>query len=524
MNKTLKISFALKNTYRVNSILYALKQMLLIKMILPSVLYGARGLKIFANILSAIWEILSAFLGKFIYLMCIYAIVAYGYDGYSNKSELFLHMLLILTIIGAFMNTNLFNPTKEKYYAVFLMRMDAKQYVLINYGYAILKVVIGFLPFMILVGSMLDLPLWLSIILPFSIAGLKLFIAATSLWDYEKRGLAYNENKLGKFLWAFVALMIILSGGLPAVNIAVPQIVSTVLFIAFIPLGMIGAVKVIRFDEYKAVFRDLFAQTQPFADKKTQALRKQSEKYISADTNITSDRKGFEYLNELFIKRHKNILWSASKMITYVCLVLIAGAIIASYVFPEFREVTNHLILNWLPYFVFIMYIINRGTGFTQALFVNCDHSLLTYPFYKQPGMILKLFAIRLREIMKINALPALVIGAGLSLLLFITGGTDNVLNYAVIIVSILCMSAFFSVHYLTIYYLMQPYNAATEIKNGMYQVVRVATYVVCYYMIKVRMPTIIFGTLTIVFCILYCMIACILVYRFAPKTFRLRQ
>lgn len=524
MNKTLKISFALKNTYRVNSILYALKQMLLIKMILPSVLYGARGLKIFANILSAIWEILSAFLGKFIYLMCIYAIVAYGYDGYSNKSELFLHMLLFLTIIGAFMNTNLFNPSKEKYYAVFLMRMDAKQYVLINYGYAILKVVIGFMPFMILVGSMLDLPLWLDVILPFSIAGLKLFVAATSLWDYEKRGLAYNENRLGKFLWAFVALMIIVACGLPAVNIAVPQIVSTALFIAFVPLGIIGAVKVIRFDEYKAVFRDLFAQTQPFADKKTQALRKQSEKYISADTSITSDRKGFEYLNELFIKRHKNILWSASKMITYVCLVLIAGAIIASYVFPEFREVTNHLILNWLPYFVFIMYIINRGTGFTQALFVNCDHSLLTYPFYKQPGMILKLFAIRLREIMKINALPALVIGTGLSLLLFITGGTDNVLNYAVIIVSILCMSAFFSVHYLTIYYLMQPYNAATEIKNGMYQVVKVATYVVCYYMIKVRMPTIIFGTLTIVFCILYCMIACILVYRFAPKTFRLRQ
>ena len=524
MNKTLKISFALKNTYRVNSILYALKQMLLIKMILPSVLYGARGLKIFANILSVIWEILSAFLGKFIYLMCIYAIVAYGYDGYSNKSELFLHMLLFLTIIGAFMNTNLFNPTKEKYYAVFLMRMDAKQYVLINYGYAILKVVIGFLPFMILVGSILDLPLWLDVILPFSIAGLKLFVAATSLWDYEKRGLAYNENKLGKFLWAFVALMLILAGSLPAVNIAVPQIVSTALFIAFIPLGIIGAVKIAKFNEYKAVFRDLFAQTQPFADKKTQALRKQSEKYISADTSITSDRKGFEYLNELFIKRHKNILWSASKMITYVCLVLIAGAIIASYVFPEFREVTNHLILNWLPYFVFIMYIINRGTGFTQALFVNCDHSLLTYPFYKQPGMILKLFAIRLREIMKINALPALVIGTGLSLLLFITGGTDNVLNYAVIIVSILCMSAFFSVHYLTIYYLMQPYNAATEIKNGMYQVVRVATYVVCYYMIKVRMPTIIFGTLTIVFCILYCMIACILVYRFAPKTFRLRQ
>ena len=291
MNKTIKISFALKNTYRVNSILYALKQTLLIKMILPSALYGVKGLKIFANILSVLWELISAFLGKAIYLGFIYLIAANGYNGAFTIRELFLHMLLFLTVIGVFLNTNLFNPTKEKYYALFLMRMDAKQYVLINYGYAIVKLIIGFLPFMIMMRSLLDLPLWLSVLLPFSIAGLKLFVAATSLWDYEKRGLVYNENKLGKFLWAFVALMLILSGGLPAVKLAVPQIVSTSLFIAFVPLGIIGALKVLRFNEYKEVFKDLFAQTQPFADRKTQAVRKQSEKYISADTSITSDRK-----------------------------------------------------------------------------------------------------------------------------------------------------------------------------------------------------------------------------------------
>ena len=53
---------------------------------------------------------------------------------------------------------------------------------------------------------------------------------------------------------------------------------------------------------------------------------------------------------------------------------------------------------------------------------------------------------------MKINAVPALVIGGGLALILFATGGTDNPLNYVVLIVSILCMSLFFSIHYLTIY------------------------------------------------------------------------
>ena len=169
------------------------------------------------------------------------------------------------------------------------------------------------------------------------------------------------------------------------------------------------------------------------------------------------------------------------------------------------------------------MYAINRGTGFTNALFMNCDHSLLTYSFYKRPGFVLKLFQIRLREIIKVNLLPAAVIGGGLSMLLFASGGTDNPWNYAALIVSILCMSMFFSVHYLTIYYLLQPYNAGTEMKSGTYQIVLSVTYVVCFLFMRLRMSTLLFGALTIVFCVAYSVAACVLVYFLAPKTFRLR-
>ena len=84
-------------------------------------------------------------------------------------------------------------------------------------------------------------------------------------------------------------------------------------------------------------------------------------------------------------------------------------------------------------------------------------------------------------------------------------------------------MSVFFSVHYLTIYYLLQPYNAATEIKSGTYQLITLVTYVVCYAMIRVQLPTMLFGTACILFCLLYCLVACLLVYRLAPRTFRLR-
>ena len=53
------------------------------------------------------------------------------------------------------------------------------------------------------------------------------------------------------------------------------------------------------------------------------------KRLISADTAITSRRKGFEYLNELFIKRHKKILWSATLKIAGVCAFLVLGALLA---------------------------------------------------------------------------------------------------------------------------------------------------------------------------------------------------
>ena len=84
-------------------------------------------------------------------------------------------------------------------------------------------------------------------------------------------------------------------------------------------------------------------------------------------------------------------------------------------------------------------------------------------------------------------------------------------------------MSAFFSIHYLTVYYLLQPYTAGTEMKSGTYRIVMVLTYVVCYALINVRLPILVFGAMCIAFCVAYSVVASILVYKFAPRTFRLR-
>lgn len=527
MFKTLRLSFSLKNTYRVNGILYAIKQIPLIKRIIPNIAYQIGGFKIFANVLSVIWEILSAFLGKLLYFLLMIVGVASLYELPPERSpQVFLHLLLILTFMGAQANTYIFNPTKDKYYAMILLGMDARSYTLINYFYVILKVLAGFTLCSFVFGLPAGLSIWQCILVPLFVAGAKITVAAYELWKYEKTGNPNNENKLGVLVWVLLAVLLAATYGLPAVGVLIPTSVSTIVMIVTVVLGLLSVSKILTFRYYRLMYKELLVgvtmQMDPSAQTKIQ--QEQSFKTISADRSISSNKKGFEYLNELFIKRHQKILWKSAKKITCVVLAIIAVALVLFMFEPEVKNKVNGLLMTYLPYFAFIMYLINRGTGFTRALFINCDHCLLTYSFYKKPKQILQLFQIRLWEIIKINLLPASVIGLGLAVLLYVSGGTDNPLNYVVLFVSIICMSVFFSVHYLTIYYLLQPYNAETQIKSGTYQLIMWLTYMVCYMMIQVEMPTLVFGVMMIAFCVLYCIVASILVFKLAPKTFRIRS
>ena len=244
---------------------------------------------------------------------------------------------------------------------------------------------------------------------------------------------------------------------------------------------------------------------------------------IELEKGITSNKTGFAYFHDIFVKRHKKILMKSAKKTAIIISIIFLGLIILTYTNLDVKNRINELLMTMLPWFVFVMYIINRGTVVTQSMFMNCDHSMLTYRFYKTPKVILALFKERLKTLIKINLLPAIVISIGLPILLYITGGTDNYINYIILFISILAMSIFFSVHYLVMYYLLQPYNVNIEMKSSTYSVVQWVTYLVCYMFMQTKLPILYFGIATVVFCLLYSIIALILVYKYAPKTFKLR-
>lgn len=526
MIKAFGISYDLKNTYRVNGIIYSIQQIPVIKRLFTDDLYASRGLKIFANILTALWEVISTFLGKYLYLLLLVALPAGFYKGVDVKGT-FMHILLFLTVIGTFMNTYMFNPTNDKYYAMILMRMDAREYTLSNYLYSSLKVAVGFMPFTIYFGVAWKMNLGLCILLPFFVTAAKMAAAWLLLLRYEKKGVCMNENLPPKFAWPLTGILLVAAYGLPYAGIVVPVRAFAVIAALAVVSGLYSLVKIMGFGKYREMYQLILADKRnsvEMNDIVKKATEEQSRKMISQDTAITSRKKGFEYFNELFIRRHKRALWRPARRTACIAAAFIAVLLAAMQINADVKEAVNRLLLVFLPYFVFIMYAINRGTSFTQVLFMNCDHSMLTFAFYKKPEFILRLFRIRLREIIKVNLLPAAVIGAGLAMMLYVSGGTYNPLNYVVLFVSILVLSIFFSVHYLTCYYLLQPYNVNTELKSATYRIIMSGTYIVCFLFMKLRMDTFVFGIAVTAFCVLYSFIASLLVYRFASRTFRLRN
>ena len=142
MLDTLIVSLKLSNTYRVNSIIYGLRNIPGFKRVLKNSLYGNKAIKIFADILSILGELLSMLFGKAFYLGLVILLPLTFIKTATPNS--FTHVFLFLTLAGALSNTGLFNPSKDKYYAMFIMRMDAKKYTLTSYFYFLLKMLMLF--------------------------------------------------------------------------------------------------------------------------------------------------------------------------------------------------------------------------------------------------------------------------------------------------------------------------------------------------------------------------------------------
>ena len=129
MFDTFLISLRLRITYKINSFLHGLKSLPLIRRWLPTRLYDHQGLKAAATIVALVKEFFGMFLGRLLYFALMF-LAPLGLMEFHDPAAGFLHLLVFLTLIGMVLNNPLFDPSRDKYYAIFLLQMNARRFVL----------------------------------------------------------------------------------------------------------------------------------------------------------------------------------------------------------------------------------------------------------------------------------------------------------------------------------------------------------------------------------------------------------
>ncbi|MBQ7136832.1 MAG: hypothetical protein IJO43_02505 [Bacilli bacterium] len=514
-------SFKFNNAYNKNAFIYRLRQLPLIGNKIPKDLYHSYLLDVLINLCVGVYTLIKPFLGKFIYLLFFLLIPM----EFLKNSNSFVNIFVFLTLIGGIFNTFMFNPTKNKYYAMILMRMNAKKYAISHLIWFLLENLISFYPAVILYGYMYNVNIFLLILLPIFVVLTKLIGNYILLKYYDITNRVLSENNF--YLIGSVSLVgLSLAYLLPYFGYSITPIVFITIFVLFFILGIISLIYILKNNNYNQIYKKMLNLNSVIFNTEKASndnMKKQYSLKIESN-NVTSNKEGYEYFNDLFMKRHRSLLTKSAIKFAVIIAVVLIILMIGSYIDKSSYSEINQIPLKSLPYFVFIMYFINRGSTITQAMFINCDNSMLAYRFYREPKVILSLFKTRLKTLIKINMIPTLVLAIGLPLLLFVTGGTSNYLNYILLFISIVSLSVFFSVHHLVIYYLLQPYDIDMKAKSGTYGMVNGITYFVCYMFIDVKVPTITFATIVTVFAICYVLISLLLVYKYAPNTFKLKQ
>ncbi len=519
MFNILKMTYKIDMTYAINSFIYSIKHLPIFKDLFPdNSLYKSKKLKAVIRILGILLSSARVILYKILYFWTIYMIASYLTP--KNITTGILHIYFIFTTLGIIINNKILTTNTKKYFSIVLFNMDAKNFMKANFWS---DRIINFILHSICLWFLIKSP---SIFIFTIFMFLGRFLGERiNLLYYKKYKMPIIYNYTIYWTVLFLSLGACL---LPLIDTQVSKEVVLVIDMIMIPIAIVCYYGLVKIDNYKLIYKRMNTKVAALnsnqsKDYSRQAIVDIKEKDKKIDEKKLKGKKGYDLFNTIFFERHKEILLRSAKWLAAISLLIIVVVGILMIASPTLQKSLNNFLLNNIAWFVIIMYFINRGAIITQAMFYNCDHSMLTFNFYRNPKVILNVFKTRLLTVSKVNLIPAVVIAIGLPILLYISGGTTNILDYISIPIFIIVLSIFFSIHYLVIYYLFQPYDKNMKMKSITYSIISAMTYIISYSLTDFRMSTTMFSILAIIATVTYSIIALVLVYKKSPQTFKIK-
>lgn len=531
--ETQKNVFNITASANANWLIYCFKSIPLIGKLLPDSIYEELLLKKIAAVLATVLKSIGKIFGKAIYVGLLFALPAVLItEDTALRHSLYLHIFAVICMISPFMTSFVFKADRDRYICIRLMRMNARDYFLSTLAFHEILNSLFFLPVVLLATVCMGGTLAEGLLLTVVSAAFSLFGEAFFLFIYSHTGIMLNQ----KVLYSVSCVVLCLAAAYVPAFLHRPFLSGSLLFhpafllaLLIVVVLCVGVIlKFDRFQEAAAVVlkaSDFTVDTKKaineakFADV---AVKEKEFKEADLKTHRFECKKGFAYLNSLFYERHKRILVKPVLIELVIVVVLFAVAIAAALYVPDFLELLS-VPGRVLPVLVFVMYFASGGERVCKAMFYNCDISLLRYPFYREKRAVLSNFKSRLIMIAALNLVVAAAISVAFLGLDIVFSLNWSVLDTVSFILSILLLSLFFSVHHLFLYYVFQPYTTELNMKNPFYSILNTVVYLVCYLCIQIKSPPSYFALIVLAATFVYIVTALILVYRFAPKNFRVK-
>ncbi|MFM0586639.1 hypothetical protein P7J12_09620 [Streptococcus suis] len=250
-----------------------------------------------------------------------------------------------------------------------------------------------------------------------------------------------------------------------------------------------------------------------------QGLQMQAKLSMETGKDLTH-LSGMTYLNALLFDRYKKVLYKKVRG-WVLSLVVILVALEAFRYYLEPFELTDAVLLRCLPFSFMIMYVASSGKVVAQMVFVNCDISMLHYPFYREAKTIIAGFNYRFLQTFKLNLIFAFSLFLAIMALGRFAFSLETILLTALLLIS---LTALFSFHDLFIYYILQPFTKDMEVVNPVYKFLSGALYWVAYLNIKLDLGSHLYILLISIAMITYVSIGYWILLKKAPQTFRLKE
>ncbi len=526
---------------QVNVLLYYVRKLPLVGEKIPYRLYGETDIKKAIGAIPVVFSVIGAFVGTFLYFLLMIKLPANWIQGFWEKEGIFVdqkavmvYLFLIFSFLpGSFLVSNLTEGAKKDYVLLHVMRIPAAQHYRSKMVLKGVKDTICFLVPLLWFGFGAESALFVV-----SLFFTRYIGHAGILQHYrhsEKKGKKVFWKSLGK---TFLMFGIILALGY-GVAAAVPRLffdryvmAEVVVFLSFTLVGMFCFSKVWKYGGY-TIFAKKMVSLKDFLEQDDVVKEARAADVQIQDKDISKEelrsrkyeeKEGYDYLNAIFFERHKRIVSRAVKSrIIIILAVGLIGAVALLFVGEQMKQKTFEAMTQMMPVMVFVMYLESTGGRICKAMFFNCDISLLKYGYYREADAILKNFKIRLRKLLMLDAVPAAIICGMILLWTLLCGEILAVWKVIPLMAGSLLLSAFFCLFHLFMYYITQPYTEEKTVKSPIFSVVNALVYFGCYLCLQIQTGSWLFTLGVLAVTIIFIPLSYFCVFRFAPKTFKIR-